>query len=236
MNHRTIFRARGMRLAVITIVLAGGLAATAHAAPLGVPAATTGAGKTALGAEVNVLVDRDLTGGGEAEGSQIFAKGTLGIDERLDLDFRLGFGDFGVDPGSTFDSDIGPSFGVGMRVTWATVPSANLKIGSVFQTTHTRTENDAFGRLGWTEHDAALGVSLDMAGARDPKRRQTEFGLVPYGGFAWSGLDIDGGAAEDNAFGLFAGLNAKAQGNVTFGVELRLVDQTAISVSAGTTF
>lgn len=233
-NHKTVWT-HWMGLAV-TAAFIGSLAVTvAQAAPLGVPAATTGAGKTTLGAEVNVLVDRDLTTGQEADGSQIFAKGTLGIDERLDLDFRLGFGDFGVDPNSAIDTDIGPAFGVGMRVTWASIPEANLKIGSVFQTTRIRAE-DTGTRLGWTEYDAALGVSLNMAGSRDPKRRQTEFGLVPYGGFAWSGLDIEGGAAEDNAFGVFVGLNAKAQGNVNFGVELRLIDQTAISIGAGTTF
>jgi hypothetical protein len=224
-----------MRLTVTTTMLVGVLAGAAQAAPLGVPAATTGAGKTTLGAEVNVLVDRDLSGGtSEADGSQIFAKGTIGLDERLDLDFRIGLGDFGVGPN---DTDIGPTFGVGMRVTWATISSSNLKIGSVFQTTRIRAENDNTGaRVGWAEYDAALGVSMDMAGSRDPKRRQTEFGLVPYGGFAWSGLDLDGSAEEDDAFGLFVGLNAKAQGNVTFGVELRLVDQTAVSLGAGTTF
>jgi hypothetical protein len=218
-----------------TAALVGGLAVAAQAAPLGVPAATTGAGKTTLGAEVNVLVDRDLSGGtSEADGSQIFAKGTIGLDERLDLDFRIGLGDFDRSPN---DTDIGPAFGVGMRVTWATIPSANLKIGSVFQTTRIRAENENTGtRVGWAEYDAALGVSMDMAGSRDPKRRQTEVGLVPYGGFAWSGLDISGGPVEDDAFGLFVGLNAKAQGNVTFGVELRLVDQTAVSLGAGTTF
>jgi hypothetical protein len=224
-----------MRLTAITIALVGGLAVAAQAAPIGVPAATTGAGKTALSAEVNVLVDRDLTGGPEAESSQVFAKGSLGVDERLDLDFRLGLGDFGVDPGG--DTDIGPTFGVGMRVTWASIPSANLKIGTVFQTTRIRAE-DSGTRFGWAEYDAALGVSLDLAGGpRQASQRQAEFGLMPYGGFSWSGVDISGiGSAEDNAFGLFMGLNAKAQGNVNFGVELRLVDQTAISLGAGTTF
>jgi hypothetical protein len=226
-----------MRVTVTTIALVGGLAVAAQAAPIGVPAATTGAGKTSFGAEVNVLIDRDLTSGltvEEVESSQVFAKGTIGIDQRLDLDFRLGLADFGGDPGGV-DTDIGPAFGVGMRVTWANIPSANLKIGSVFQTTRIRAE-DSGVRLGWTEYDAALGVSMDMSGPQGPQNRQTEFGLVPYGGFSWSGLDIDGSAVEDNAFGLFVGLNAKAQGNVNFGVELRLVDQTAISIGAGTTF
>ncbi len=236
MKNRNTAWARWMRVTVTTTALVVGLAVAAQAAPIGVPAATTGAGKTTLGAEVNVLVDRDLSGGNfEADSSQIYAKGTLGIDERLDLDFRLGFGDFGVDPNAAIDTDIGPAFGVGMRVTWATIPSANLKVGSVFQTTRIRAE-DTSTRQDWAEYDAALGVSLDMAGSRDPKTRQTTFGLVPYGGFAWSGLDINGGPAEDAAFGLFVGLNAKAQGNVNFGVEVRLVDQTAISIGAGTTF
>lgn len=235
-NHSTAWAQR-MRLTMITAVLVGGLSVVAQAAPLGVPAATTGAGKTALGAEVNVLVNRDLSGPGnsEADGSQIYAKGSLGIDDRLDLDFRLGFGDFGVDPNSAVDTDMGPAFGVGMRVTWANIPSANLKVGSVFQTTRIRAEDNGV-RNDWAEYDAALGVSLDMAGSRDPKSRQTQFGLTPYGGFAWSGLDINGGPSEDDAFGLFVGLNASAQGNFNFGVELRLVDQTALSVSAGTTF
>lgn len=233
-NRKTVWT-RWLGLAV-TAAFVYSLTGAAQAAPLGVPAATTGVGKTSLGAEVNVLVDRNLSGTGEVDGSQIFAKGSLGIDDRLDIDFRLGFGDFGLDPGGVIDTDIGPAFGVGMRVTWATIPSANLKVGSVFQTTRIRAE-DSGVRIGWAEYDAALGVSLDMARSRDPKTRQTALGLIPYGGFAWSGLDLDTlGAIEDDAFGLFVGLNAKAQGNVTFGVELRLVDQTALSISAGTTF
>jgi hypothetical protein len=228
-----------MRLTIITGILVGGLTVVAQAAPLGVPAATTGAGKTSLGVDVNVLVNRDLNVGtfDEADGSQIYAKGSLGIDDRLDLDFRLGLGDFSVSPGGLYDSDIGPAFGVGMRVTWATLPSANVKVGSVFQTTRIRAENSVTNdRTAWAEYDAALGVSLDMAGPTDPKTRQTQFGLVPYGGFSWSGLDIDGVGTEDNAFGLFVGLNAKAQGNVNFGLEIRLIDQTAFSLSAGTAF
>src|SRR5574341_968275 len=148
-----------MRLTATTIAMIGGLAVTAQGAPLGVPAATAGAGKTMLGGEINVVMDRDLTGTGnaEAESSQFFAKGTLGIDDRLDLDFRLGFGDFQVDA-VNLDSDLGPAFGVSMR----------------------------------------------LAGPRDPKQRSTQFGLIPYGGFAWSGLDLDTlGAVEDDAFGIF---------------------------------
>jgi hypothetical protein len=182
------------------------------------------------------LLDRDLTGTGslEAESSQVYAKGTIGVDDRLDLVFRLGFGDFSIDPGG-FDTDIGPAFGAGMKVTWASLPEANLKIGSVFQTLRIRADETNF-RSSWTEYDAALGVSMDMTASRDPKKRQTEFALVPYAGFAWSGVDVDGGPAEDDAFGLFLGFNAKAQSNFNFGVELRLVDQTALSLGASMAF
>jgi len=229
---------RVARGAAVLAMLAGGLGITAaEAAPIGVPAATTGAGKTTLGGEVNILLDRDLTGGGfEAESSQVYAKGTIGVDDRLDLEFRLGLGDFSIDPGGLVDTDIGPAFGAGFKVTWANLPEANLKIGSVFQTLRIRAE-DTNVRTAWAEYDAALGVSLDMTGSKDPKKRQTEFGLVPYGGFAWSGVDIDTlGAIEDDAFGLFFGFNAKAQSNFNFGVELRLVDQTALSLGASMAF
>src|SRR3990172_6752209 len=223
---------RVARGAAVLAMLAGGLGITAaEAAPLGVPAATTGTGKTTLGGEVNILLDRDLTGGGfEAESSQVYAKGTVGVDDRLDLVFRLGFGDFSIDPGG-FDTDIGPAFGAGMKVTWASLPEANLKIGSVFQTLRIRADETNL-RSSWTEYDAALGVSMDMTASRDPKKRQTEFALVPYGGFAWSGVEWDGLPVEDDAFGLFLGFNAKAQSNFNFGVELRLVDQTALSLGA----
>jgi hypothetical protein len=122
-----------------------------------------------------------------------------------------------------------------MKVTWASLPDANLKIGSVFQTLRIRADETNL-RSSWTEYDAALGVSMDMTASRDPKKRQTEFALVPYGGFAWSGVDVGGGPAEDDAFGLFLGFNAKAQSNFNFGVELRLVDQTALSLGASMAF
>jgi len=227
---------RVARGAAVLAMLAGGLGITAaEAAPIGVPAATTGAGKTTLGGEVNILLDRDLTGGGsEAESSQVYAKGTIGVDDRLDLVFRLGFGDFSIDPGG-FDTDIGPAFGAGMKVTWASLPEANLKIGSVFQTLRIRADETNL-RSSWTEYDAALGVSMDMTASRDSKKRQTEFALVPYAGFAWSGVDVEDVPVEDDSFGLFLGFNAKAQGNFNFGVELRLVDQTALSLGASMAF
>lgn len=238
-HERHWWTCREIALAGLTAVAVGLLATSVYAAPIGVPAATTGAGKTSLGGEVNVIMDRDLEGAAspEAESSQFYAKGSIGVDDRLDLDFRLGFGDVTVNqPGGDVDTDIGPVFGAGFKVTWANIPDANLKIGSVFQTLRLRADQGA-GRASWAEYDAALGATIDLTGPRDPRQRAAQFGLMPYGGFAWSGVDNGvTGAQEDDAFGLFLGLAAKAQGNVHFGAEVRLVDQTALSVNAGVTF
>lgn len=236
------FDRRGTRLTGATVLLGlivGSLGAvTAEAAPIGIPAATTGAGKTSLAAEVNLLLDRDLeTPGEEAESSQVFAKGSIGVDDRLDLEFRLGFGDVTISqPGPDADTDIGPAFGAGFKVTWANIPDAHLKIGTAFQTLRIRADEGA-NRASWAEYDAALGVVFDASATVDPKKRGTEFMLMPYGGLAWSGVD-DGvtGLQEDDSFGLFLGLGAKSRGNVTLGLELRLVDQTALALSAGMAF
>jgi hypothetical protein len=232
---------RVARSAAVLAMLAGGLGITAaEAAPIGVPAATTGAGKTTLGGEVNLLLDRDLEGTStEAESSQVFATGTLGVDDRLDLVFRLGLGDVTIStPAGDVDTDLGSAFGVGFKVTWATIRDANLKVGSVFQTTRIRADLDAGpGRASWSEYDAALGVAFDTEGGVDPKKRTTEFALMPYGGFAWSGVDNGvAGGQEDDSFGLFGGLAAKTRGGFNFGVELRLVDQTALSLGASMAF
>jgi len=230
--------ARRMRVTATTTAVIGSLAVAAHAAPIGIPAATTGAGKTALGGEVNVVINRDLSGPGnpEAEGSQFLAKGSIGLDNRVDLDFRIGFGDFKVDA-ANLDSDIGPAFGAGMRITWASIPEANLKIGSVFQTLRIRAEDNATGnRQSWAEYDAAVGAALDLAGTTDPKQKSGQLGLVPYGGLAWSGLDLSGNPSGDDAFGVFLGLGVKAQGNLLLGAELRLIDQSALSVNASIAF
>jgi hypothetical protein len=211
-------------------------AVTAEAAPIGIPAATTGAGKTSVAAEVNLLLDRDLeTPGREAESSQVFAKGSIGVDDRLDLEFRLGFGDVTISQPDV-DTDIGPAFGAGFKVTWANIPDAHVKIGTAFQTLRIRADEGA-NRASWAEYDAALGVVLDASAAVDPKKRGTEFLLMPYGGLAWSGVDHTlGGGQEDDSFGLFLGLGAKSRSNVTLGLELRLVDQTALALSAGMAF
>jgi hypothetical protein len=237
--------ARVARGTVVLAMLAGGFGITAaEAAPIGVPAATTGAGKTTVGGEINLLLDRDLDGTSiEAESSQVFATGTLGVDDRLDLVFRLGLGDVTIStPTGDVDTDLGPAFGVGFKVTWATIRDANLKVGSVFQTTRIRADraDQVPGqptRASWSEYDAALGVAFDTGGSVDPKKRTTEFALMPYGGFAWSGVDNGvAGGREDDSFGLFGGLAAKAGGGFGFGVELRLVDQTALSLGASMAF
>ncbi len=210
----------------VTVFIAT-MATSLSAAMIGVPGATAGANKSAISAELNFLTDRDLTGGGEVESTQAFAKGEVGLTERVDLLIRIGFADF-EGPGA--DTDFGPAFGVGFKTTWAEIPDANLKIGSVLQTTRIRAEDEGT-RLGWAEYDAALGAFLDSS--RSGRASQA---IIPYGGVAWSGLDIEGRAAEDDAFGFFLGVLARLGGNLQVGVELRIPDQTAIGVNAGFIF
>lgn len=217
-----------LMLLLVTIFIAT-LAPSLRAAPIGVPGATVGANRSVVGAELNFITDRDLSSIGDVESMQAFAKGEIGLTDRVDLNIRLGFGQF---EGPGFDTDAGPAFGVGFKATWAQIPDVNLKIGSVIQTVRIRAEDGA-ARLGWAEYDAALGLFLD-AGSGAPRAGQAT--LIPYGGVVWSGLDIQGGAAEDDTFGFFLGLATKIGGNFTAGVELRIPDQTAIAINAGFAF
>ncbi|NKE69284.1 hypothetical protein [Candidatus Manganitrophus noduliformans] len=208
---------------LVTVFIAT-MATSLSAAPIGVPGATAGANKSVISAELNLLTDRDLTGGGEVESTQAFAKGEVGLTDRVDLIIRLGVGDF---EGGGVDTDFGPAFGVGFKTTWAEISDVNLKIGTVFQTTRIRAEDDST-RFGWAEYDAALGAFLDSRGSRQA--------VIPYGGVAWSALDVEGRASEDDAFGFFLGALARLGGNFQVGVEFRIVDQTAISANAGFVF
>ncbi len=202
------------------------------AAPIGIPGATVGANKSVIGPELNFVFDRDLSGTGSVESTQVFAKGEVGLTDRIDLDIRLGFGQFKVKdvPGGA-NTDIGPAFGVGFKATWAQIPDANIKIGTVLQTVRLRAKDNG-NRFGWSEYDAALGAYLD-AGPRSPRAGQAS--LIPYGGVVWSGLDLDGRAAEDNTFGIFLGLAARVS-NFYATVELRVPEQTALGINAGFSF
>lgn len=205
---------------------------TAHAAPIGVPGATTGANKSLVGAEVNFLFDRKLDGPGKIESQQAFLKGQIGLTDRVDLLMRLGFGDIDINDAG-LHTDIGPAFGLGFKATWAAIPDANLKIGSVAQTTQLRAK-DHGDRISMTDYDVALGAYFDPPGARAP--RAGNISLLPYGGIAFSGVDLNGNPSERKIFGLFAGLSMKLSSNFHVGIELRIPEQTALSVEAGFAF
>ena len=206
---------------------------TAYAAPIGVPGATAGANKSIVGTEVNFLFDRDLDGSREIESLEAFAKGEIGINDRVDLVVRLGFGQFDVDSPKEIHTDVGPAFGLGFKTTWAAIPDANIKIGTVAQTVQLRAK-DGGDRVSFTEYDLALGAYFDVPSSR--AQRSGEVMFLPYGGLVFSGVDINGRAAEEDAFGLFVGLAMKIGGNVHVGIELRIPEQTALSVQAGIAF
>ncbi|MFQ5780264.1 MAG: hypothetical protein ACE5HN_05700 [Nitrospiria bacterium] len=217
---------------------------TVFAAPIGIPGATVGANKSRVGAEVYLLFDRDLDPigigdlpGDEVESHQVIVKGEVGLNNRVDLNVRLGFGDFEAsnveNPPEAIDTDTGPVFGVGFKVTWADIPGANLKIGTVAQTLRLRGEQGNL-RHSLTEYDLAIGVFLDPP--KGPPKQQKEIILLPYGGLAWSGLDVNGDTREEDVFGIFVGLALKIGNKMHANIELRIPEQTALTVSAAYNF
>ncbi|VAX29195.1 hypothetical protein MNBD_NITROSPIRAE01-1278 [hydrothermal vent metagenome] len=203
------------------------LSSPAAAAPIGVPGATVGTNQSTLGLELNFMLDRDFEGPGDTESMSVLAKGQVGMSERVDFLYRAGFGRFEV---GGRDSDAGPAFGFGTKVTWATLDDMNLKIGSVAQMLQVRADGDSGGRNSFTEYDFALGAYIDAGGAAAPEGRSV---LTTYGGFVFSSLEIvtsgGGVALEDSSFGAFAGLLMKVNQKTEVGAELRLLDQTALS-------
>jgi len=201
----------------------------AQAAPIGIPGASLGPDESSVGLELNFIVDRDLAPTGDTEGMTVLAKGELGISKRLDLLFRFGFGRF--EDGGGQDSDAGLVFGTGAKVTWASIPEMNIKIGSVAQMLQIRSDiNDV--RQSYTEYDFAIGAYLDP-GARAKAGKQTH--LATYGGLVFSSVDIEGNASiakEDSSLGAFVGLLMNLNRGIQAGLELRLLDQTALSLSA----
>ncbi len=208
---------------------------TVSAAPIGVPGATVGVDRSNIGFELDFLIDRDLAGPGDAEGMTLFARGEVGVTKRVDLLARLGFGRFEV-RGS--DSDTGPAFGIGTKVTWAEVPDARIKIGSVAQMTQIRADNGA-NRQSFTAYDLAVGLFADAG--RPLSSKKNELVVTTYGGFVFSSLDVEsnntgGVEKEDTAYGLFGGLLMNLNAHSSAGIEVRLVGQTALSIYTSIAF
>jgi len=204
------------------------LTAPAGAAPIGVPGATVGTDQSTVGLELNFMIDRDLEGTRDTESMTVLAKGQVGMSERVDFLYRAGFGRFEM---NGKDSDAGPAFGFGTKVTWASMDDINLKVGSVAQMMQVRADADGGGRNSFTEYDFAVGAYLDAGGAAASQGRSV---VTTYGGFAFSGLEIEtsGGRAalEDSSFGAFVGLLMKMDQKTEVGAELRLLDQTALAI------
>lgn len=198
------------------------------AAPIGVPGATVGKDQSTVGLEFNFLLDRDLDGAPDTEGMTVLAKGQVGLTQRVDLLYRFGFGRF---ESNGKDSDAGPAFGVGAKVTWAAIDNIRLKIGSVAQMLQIRADKDG-SRMAFKEYDFALGVYLDSGTAASLEKRAL---LTTYGGLAFSAVEV-AGALEDNSVGVFAGLLMKMNQTTEIGAELRFIDQTALAVYANFAF
>jgi hypothetical protein len=224
--------------------------ASAYAAPIGVPGATVGTNNSRVTAELNLLSDRDLNvapgtiDGREIESRQLMVKGEVGLNKRIDLNVRFGFGSFEMSPGiNQINTDNGPLFGIGFKATWAELPNANVKIGTVVQTLRMRGEQDGGTGVGpgdidgtrhsFSEYDLAIGAYYTP---KSRSKKKKELVLLPYGGVVWSGVDINNAPKEDKTFGIFFGTVIKTGGKVQYGIELRIPDQTALSFSASYRF
>jgi len=204
-----------------------------QAAPIGVPGASLGADESSVGLELNFLVDRDLEPKGDTEGMTVLAKGELGISKRLDLIFRAGFGRF---ENGGEDSDAGLVFGTGAKVTWASIPDLKVKIGSVAQVLQIRADFDG-SRQSYTAYDFAVGAYLDPGMSKAKSEKKTH--LATYGGLVFSSVDIESSnavAKEGNSIGAFMGLIMNLNRGLQAGLELRLLDQTALSLSTSYAF
>lgn len=207
----------------------------AVAASIGVPGATVGTDQSTVGLELNFMIDRDLEGTRDTESMTVLAKGQVGMSERVDFLYRAGFGRFEIN-GS--DSDAGPAFGFGTKVTWASLDDINLKIGTVAQMLQVRADTDGGGRASFNEYDFALGAYLDAGRTASSGSRSI---LTTYGGLVFSGLEIqgsrgDGAELEDNSLGAFVGLLMKMDQKTEVGAELRLLDQVALAISVSFAF
>lgn len=199
-----------------------------HAAQIGIPGATLGTDQTKLGLELDFLIDRDLDGAArDVDGMNLLLKGELGLTKKMDLLLRFGFGRFEV---GSQDSDTGPAYGIGTKMTWASLPNLRIKIGSVAQMLQLRTDTNGT-RTSLTEYDLALGAYMDEA--LSSPSSMGGLMLRTYGGIAWSGVDIEasGGSTfkEDSSFGLFVGMLMDLNRKMQLGVELRIPEQTALS-------
>lgn len=197
------------------------------AAPIGVPGATIGVDQSNVGVELDFLIDRNIDRASkDLEGMNLFARGDIGVTQRIDFFARLGFGRFEIG-GS--DTDTGPAFGLGAKVTWAAIPDANLKIGSVMQMTQIRADQKGV-RASYKAYDLALGVFTDNLSIQKGSAM-----LSTYGGIVLSSADVEGGGSnvilkENGSYGFFVGALINMNRRATAGIELRLVDQTAISL------
>jgi len=223
-----------MKKALFVVIIVALQVTAVHAAPIGVPGATVGVDQSTVGVELDFLVDRDLEASGQdAEGMTLFAKGEIGVTNRIDFLARLGFGRF--ESGGS-DSDAGPAVGFGTKVTWAAIPNAGIKIGSVAQITQIRADKGN-ARESLRTYDLALGLFADAGLTASSQGKGLV--LTTYGGLVFSSVDIEGrtvAAKEDNSYGLFAGLLMNMNRRSNVGIEVRLVDQTALTLYSSIVF
>lgn len=215
---------------VVALALAGlALPRPAEASLIGDPTLTTGEGRFGLGADLDIVFDRDIdVGNGSLDTNRLLAQGSYGFLRNWDGFVKLGLFNGEVDPGST-DIDLGLAVGVGARGSF--LERGDIRVGLLAQLIYFASELDTPGSpdIDWIEVDVAPAVSYRGLGQ-----------VVPYGGvkLSWVDGDIDGrfDFEQDDIFGIFGGASVAISQQLQLGAELRLLDESAIGFFARYSF
>lgn len=212
------------------LAVAAGLTLTtpAEASFIGDPTLTTGAGRFAVGGEIDIVFDRDIdfdAGDGDLNTNRFLVTGSYGFLQNWDGFVKLGLFNGELDPGGV---DIDPGFAIGVGARGSFVDRGDFRFGALVQFLYFMSDVDTAGSpdIDWFEIDLAPAVSYRGLGQ-----------IVPYGGlklsFVDGEVDTPGGDFDgDDLIGIFGGASFAVTPQFNIGAELRLLDETALGFYA----
>jgi hypothetical protein len=220
---------------VVTIVFTFGFCSAAMSDTIGNPTATVGDRMSAVDVSVDFTNrDIDVEGGGDddVDSNRILVKGTYGI-EPINIYAKLGVANVEVDDA---DGDYGLAFGFGIKATVHETPNAKVGIG--LQYLSFESEDTVNG----VDYEADVSSEIDIFAGVSYLGLQNN--ITPYGGLVISMIDgdleVEGwGSAdfeEDDTLGIFAGIDFDASDQFKAGVELRLINETSITLKVSYLF
>lgn len=220
---------------VLTIVFTLGFCSAAMSDTIGNPTATVEDRMSAFDFSVDFTNrDMEVEGGGDddVDSNRILLKGTYGI-EPINIYAKLGVANLEVDEA---DGDYGLAFGFGIKATVLETP--NTKVGIGLQYLSFESEDTVHG----FDYEADVSSEIDIFAGISYLGLQNK--ITPYGGLVISMIDgdveVEGLGSfdieEDDTLGIFAGVDFDASDKFKAGVELRLINETSISLKVSYLF